>query len=56
MAKKLTLDELKSKLIYKNEDCFEKMSKKELDKCDKYCEDYKSFINVSKTHGTCLQI
>ena len=48
-TKKNELDELKGKLLYKNESCFDKMSDKEIEKGFAYCEDYKKFLDKAKT-------
>ena len=45
---KEALKELKDKLLLKRKNAFYNMSDEELADCDKFCEDYKDFMNRSK--------
>ena len=40
---------LQEKLFYRKKNYFEEAEEKDIEKCYKFAEDYKNFINVSKT-------
>ena len=49
MGQKEIVKELKEKLFSKNQHAGQRMSEQELAECDKFCEDYKFFMNSAKT-------
>ena len=46
---KLTVKELKEKLLADKKNAVLRMSEEELKKCDKFCEGYKAFLDTAKT-------
>ena len=43
------IDDLKKDLFYKSENAGEVLKDTEIKKADKFCEDYKKFLDSSKT-------
>lgn len=48
-SEKLTVKELKEKLLADKKNAVLRMSEEELKKCDKFCEGYKAFLDIAKT-------
>lgn len=48
-TEKSNVKQLKEKLFLKKENAFRRMTDAELEKCDKFCEGYKTFLDKAKT-------